>query len=522
MDPKESFSDSLRQAIKEKKHWAQDRHWTDVEIPDADAKYRNLVEQIPAVVYAAAIDETSTTLYTSPQIEEMLGFPLDEWRQDPDLWLEQIHDDDRERVLAEVSNTHRTGKPLRVEYRMFRRDGQVIWVRDDANVVSDAAGKPEFLWGVMFDITDRKRAEEALEEQRKTFSHAEQIAHIGNWDWDIVHNKLRWSNEMYRIFGINRQEFDGRVEAVFKAIHPEDVEKVKAEIRHAIEMGVPGQTVEYRIVLPDGTERFVRSERETERDDSGKTVRMLGTTQDITERKQARQDLRESHEQLRRLAVRLQAVREEERTRIAREIHDDLGQALTGLKMDLSWLMDRPQDNRSKARERTRSMIALVDTTIESVRRISAHLRPGILDDFGLAAAIEWEAEQFSSRSGIHCAVDIAVQELDVDDERATPFFRILQEALTNVVRHADAGQVRVNLREVDDQLIMEVADNGKGIKDEELNSRRALGLRGMRERAAAFGGTVDVCRAKQGGTVVAVSMPHPHSASVDSRKIIS
>lgn len=228
---------------------------------------------------------------------------------------------------------------------------------------------------------------------------------------------------------------------------------------------------------------------------------------DISDRKRAEEAIRESREDLRRLAARLQSVREEERTYLAREVHDELGQALTGLKMDLAWLLRKPPVNETDLRDRVQTMVGVVDATIGRVRRLSARLRPAVLDDLGLVAAVEWQVQETGGKSGLEYALDLPLEDVDVDPEVATAVFRILQEALTNIVRHADARHFEVKLSTGDEQLVLEVRDDGKGVGDEGLRDHESLGFIGMRERAEALGGKLDIARDVEGGTVVKLSL---------------
>ena len=178
---------------------------------------------------------------------------------------------------------------------------------------------------------------------------------------------------------------------------------------------------------------------------------------------------------------------------MAREIHDELGQELTGLKMDLSWLVKRLSKNQKSLISKTESMLKLVDSIIQTVRRISSELRPGVLDDLGLIAAIEWQAQDFENRTGITCDFSSSVEEIDLDRDRSTAVFRIFQETLTNVSRHANATRVKISLEESADSLILRIEDNGKGIKESEVSHPKSLGLLGMRERVLVFGGKVKI-----------------------------
>ena len=237
--------------------------------------------------------------------------------------------------------------------------------------------------------------------------------------------------------------------------------------------------------------------------------------QRVAEREQAEAQLRGSHEQLRNLAARLQSVREEERTNIAREIHDELGQALTGLKMDLAWMSNRLPEEQQVLQEKSASMLRLIDTTIQSVRKISTALRPGILDDLGLTAAIEWQAQDFQTRTGVRCDFITEREDLHLDRDRATAVFRIFQETLTNVARHARASEVIISLTEQSGTLVLEVRDNGRGVTERELADPQSLGLLGMRERALVFGGEVSISGAPGAGTTVTARIPLSQAMSM-------
>ena len=227
---------------------------------------------------------------------------------------------------------------------------------------------------------------------------------------------------------------------------------------------------------------------------------------DLSEVKRAEQELRASSEQLRNLAARLLSIREEERTRIAREVHDELGQSLTAVKMDLSWLAGRLSPGDGPLLGRIRSTLQLADSTLQSVRRISTELRPGVLD-LGLAAALEWQVREFQARTGIRCRLRLSGQEVVAPDV-STALFRILQEALTNVARHAGATRAEVVLKKQPDTLVLQIRDNGRGFNPANSSSSKSLGLLGMRERSAILGGRVDLSSAPGKGTRVTARIP--------------
>jgi signal transduction histidine kinase len=232
------------------------------------------------------------------------------------------------------------------------------------------------------------------------------------------------------------------------------------------------------------------------------------TDAQLAKSRQAEEELQRSFRQLRELAARLQSVREEERAMVAREIHDELGQALTAIKIDWASLIGALRVDQQDDLEKAESILRLIDQTIVSVRRIATELRPGILDDLGLVAAIDWAAQEFEARTGAKCDLDLPGDDIVIDPERTTAIFRILQETLTNVTRHAEATRVDVRLGRENGNIVLEVRDNGRGIAEEQLSSSRSLGILGMRERALLLGGELTISGAAGKGTIVKVLIP--------------
>lgn len=236
--------------------------------------------------------------------------------------------------------------------------------------------------------------------------------------------------------------------------------------------------------------------------------RALREAKERTARRHAQEQLRRSHKQLRTLSVFLQDVREMEQIRIAREVHDELGQSLTGLKLQLTWLARRLPKQSKLLHEKARSMAAHIDETILAVRRIATELRPGVLDTAGLFAALEWQANQFQTQTGIVCEVKAGMTETLWDQTLNTAFFRIFQEALTNVIRHAKATKVEVRLTESGGHVVLEVADNGRGISVAEVHNTKSIGLLGIHERAALLGGTLRIEGRRGKGTTLTARIP--------------
>ena len=235
---------------------------------------------------------------------------------------------------------------------------------------------------------------------------------------------------------------------------------------------------------------------------------VLSIARDITERKQNEEKLRRSSKLLRELSTHLQSVREEERSLIAREIHDELGQVLTALKIQISLISNKLTDEQSTLKQKIASLMGMIDASVESVQKISSQLRPGILDELGLIAAIEWQIDEFKKLTNVNCSVILPSNELQLDTNKSTAVFRIFQEALTNIARHSEADKVSISLTTDQSNLNLEIKDNGKGITQDQIKDFRSLGLHGMQERAMVFGGRVYVEGFPGKGTTVKVEIP--------------
>ena len=297
----------------------------------------------------------------------------------------------------------------------------------------------------------------------------------------------------------------------FGRIHPDDAARVKEAFR-ALVTGRQPYDVEYRIQRKDGQWIWLH-DRAMGSYDHASVVRVDGVFSDITDRKRTEEAVRRSRQELRALAGHLRTVREEERARLARRVHDELGHALVALKMDLAWVISKGIAQAEAAlprelAERTAAMSEALDDTIESIRETASELRPGLLDDAGLEAAIEWEARQFEASTGVECSLECSPAHVKLDREQSINVFRICEELLTNVARHAKASAVRVALKEDADELILEVSDNGRGITEEEASSSESLGLLGIRERVLLLAGEFSIAGVPGRGTTATVKIP--------------
>jgi signal transduction histidine kinase len=284
-----------------------------------------------------------------------------------------------------------------------------------------------------------------------------------------------------------------------------DLTMAKARWREFFDKGhLHRETDERRL---DGTPMRIEGDYMVIYDDRGRIAGHFGIQRDVTDRYLATEQIAASRQQLRALASRLQKVREEERTEMAREIHDELGQALTGLKLDISWMKHRlPRDHEMMAQ--CASIIERIDQTANTVRRIATKLRPSVLDQLGLAAALEWQGQEFGARTGIPVSMDVSADGAAIPDDLGSSAFRILQESLTNVARHAKATRVTIRLSQTAALLTLQISDDGVGCTPTCFEGTRSLGLIGMRERALACGGELSISGAPGRGTTVLLRVP--------------
>jgi PAS domain S-box-containing protein len=375
------------------------------------------------------------------------------------------------------------------------------------------------------DVTESRQAEQALQESKDLlelfFSQS-----LDGFFFMMLDQPLRWcettdkENALDYIFANDRiTKVNAAMLAQYGAREDQLVGRTPAEL---LVHDIPSARRRWREFLDSGHLHLETDERTVDGrpitiegdyiclyDSEDRFIGHFGIQRDITDRKQAENEVLRSRQELRDLTARLQMVREDERTCLAREVHDELGQALTGLKIDLAWLKPRVAD-RPVLSERVQSIIVRIDGAMDTVRRIATDLRPSVLDDLGLVAAVEWQAQEFERSTGITAHLEIQATYPELEDVCATTAFRILQETLTNVARHARASRVKIALRVSSEELTLEVRDNGRGISEGEMASPRSLGLIGSRERAIACGGELVIRGVRKQGTTVMLRIPLP------------
>ena len=377
-----------------------------------------------------------------------------------------------------------------------------VFIRVTATPLKDSRGVPMGGVAVFHDINERKWTEALLRDSEARFRAIVEATASALIILSPDHRIQEFNPQAERVFGLGRAAALGR-DFVEVCLPREYREAVALDIRQAL-AGTPTPGFEIPVHANAQDERTLlwSFSRLVESDDRGALV--IATGHDITERRQA-----EAAQRVRELAAHLQSAREAERKRLAREIHDELGQALTGLKLEVSYLSRRAGVENPIMRSKLGEIGRMIDGTIASVRTLATDLRPHILDELGMLEAMRWQAEEFQKRTGIPCAVELPAEEIEWGADQATAMFRILQESLTNVVRHAGATQASIRVAKNDDSIVLEVTDNGRGITEDQVEHSRSFGLLGMQERARMFGGALRIEAGEKRGTTVVVSMPY-------------
>lgn len=392
-----------------------------------------------------------------------------------------------------------------LEYQFTFPDGSAKWF--ELSIQPNTEG----LFVLSIDIDERKKAEEAMRKSEEKYRYLfnNNPALIVIWDPELM-TVMEINDKVTELYGYTREEYMQMSVLEYRPV--EDHAKIR-EFAHQM---LSGDTEIYK-----GMWRHLKKNGDlmymditSHRIEYNGRVAVLSLAKDMTDQYKAEEQLRKTYEDIRRLNNHLQTVREEERLLISREIHDELGQQLTGLKMDISWLAKRIKADDEAVPEKIRDIVSLIDDTVRTVRRISSDLRPGILDDLGLLAALEWQSSEFARRTGVAMRFVTMITELDLGKSESIGIFRVYQEALTNITRHASATAVTTTLEQEGNDLVLTIEDNGIGYDIQEKQKGHTLGLVGMNERAIMLGGGIYMESEAGKGTKVILRVPiHPSTS---------
>jgi PAS domain S-box-containing protein len=507
----------------------------------SETRYRRLFEAAQDGILIINAD-TGQIEDINPFLANMLGYSKEECLGKR-LWDIGVFADTTASKLI-FAELQRTGYVCYKDLNLVTKDGLEIAVEIISNVYE--VDNKQVIQCNIRNITESKEVKKNLNIVYERLTLATNAAAMGIWDWDVSSNTLVWDDRMFELYGISSNSFTNCVEAWQNSLHPDDRVEALEATRKAL-LGENDYNTDFRVLMPDGTVKHIKACAQVSRDSKGKPLRMTGINYDITGLKRMEEELKKSHaelekrveertaqlselnsqlqaeisrckiietelgnshERLRHLNEHLQKVGERERALLSRELHDELGQALTGMKMDLSWIAKRLPENNVPAMERIRSLLAIIDKIIMTIQRMSIELRPVALDDFGLNEAVRAMIKDFEKKTDIVFSIISEPRDIILQKEMATEIFRIFQEGVTNIIRHADARNATIFLRQKMDRLILEIKDDGKGISKNDMFSPKSIGLTGMRERAYSIGGTLKVKGVQNKGTTVTLSIP--------------
>ncbi len=453
--------------------------------------FRNSLDNSPLGIHILTAD--GETLYSNKALLDIYGYSsIDELRATPVSQRHTVESYAKHRIRIE---RRRLGLPVPTTYEISIR-------RTDGEVRNLQVFRKEVIWGgkaryqaIYQDITELKLVEKKLQEKEARLAEAQEIGHLGSWEWDISTNEMEWSDEQYRVLGLAPQQSKPSYDTFLKCVHPEDKEFVEESIHEAISKIQP-LNVTFNIVRPDGSQRFVHVVGRLITDRLNRPQRMIGTIHDITEHKEA-------EEELRALSQRLVGLQEQERQSIARELHDDIAQSLGFLKLILDG------QTTTTIKPDLSQAVTIVDELITKVRDLSLNLRPRILDDLGLVPALLWYFGRYSAQTGI--AVDFKHHKVNprLSARVSTAIYRVIQEALSNVARHAGVRKVMVQLEGHPRELKISVKDKGRGFDLGSL-AFSSNGINMMRERIRMLGGKFEIDSIPGKGTHISLRVPIP------------
>ncbi len=609
------------------------RKQAEEKLKEQELEYRMLVRAIPAVVFRGYAD--SSIDFFDNEIETLTGYQKEEFASRRLKWADLILEEDAgDYKEVFVKALKEDGRFIR-EYRIRTKDGRILWIEGRGQIVFRPDGQIDHVTGVLYDVSERRATREALLLSKSRLAKAQQLAHVAYWEMNPQSGEMIWSEELYRICGVDKGSFVPSREGLLSLAHPEDEARLRDGLERALAGERPFSQVS-RIVRPDGATRYLHTQAEVVRDGHGRAWRLVGAAQDITERriaemrlresearfravferaalgialidlngsflsankvfqemlgygeeelrgklltelshaedrkmtlqlfrevasgrresyqiekryqrkngqyfwgrvtaslvqdsegqplyvagmieditqrKEAETRLQESEEKLRHLASQLMSAQEDERKRISRELHDELGQALLVLKLQAREITKGLPPEEQRLREECQGILTNLDQVVDKVRRLSHDLSPMILEDLGLSAALHHLIQEFSKHNHLECDF----QEIDIDDlfplEAQVAIYRIFQECLTNIGKHSQATKLKVAIDRGPDRVSFLIQDNGKGYSPEERRRGRGLGLVAMEERARMMGGDLLVQSWEGQGASISFEIPY-------------
>lgn len=459
--------------------------------PQIEARYRALVEQVPAVVFMAELDRGVGQAYVNPQIEAALGYSQQEWLEDPVRWYSRIHPDDKERWSTEAAEMFLSGKPLRSAYRVIARDGRVLWFHCEAKMMRHVDGSPSFIHGVGFDITELKRAQEALQEERNVLFTILDTVGALVVVLDPEGRVVRFNRACEQTTGYSFSEIKGQhIWDLF--LTSDEVDNFKAIFFDSCSDHTP-RDYEGQWVTREGLPRLIAWSCTVLVGEKGVPTHVIVTGIDVTERK--------------RLERAILEISTREQRRIGQDLHDGLGQHLTGIAFMSKVLEQKLSERNLPEADEAAKIVRLVNEAINKTRELSRGLLPVVSEAHGLMTALTQMAAEVEDLFQISCSCRCEDPVLIPDVSKATHLYHIAQEAANNAIKHGKAERVVISLFAKNSEGTLIVQDNGTGIGGIASN-HTGMGLNIMSYRARMIGGSLDVLRNPSGGTIVRCDFP--------------
>ena len=463
-----------------------------------------------AAIGIALVDFSGRPQQCNPALERLLGYSEAELCRMS--FPEFTHPDD---VQADVELYTRLVAGERDHYqlekRYIRKDQQIVWARLTISLVRVAKTAHQLVVAMVEDISKQKHAEQALQRSEARLRRTLAAARIGAWEWDISNATVDWSDDMYSLFGLAPGKFGGTFDAFFDLVEPADRQRLHLEVQQAVDNPNVKYLSEFRVHWPDGTVHWLEGRGEVLRNAEGKPLVMLGTVVDITERKQAEEDLRQSQERELRsheeFARQLLDAEEQERQRLAAELHDGLGQSLSIIKNKSDLALRRRESPDSMA-QKLNAISKATSDAIEELRSLVRNLRPIQIEQLGLTDSIRELLDNVAQSTSIQLDCRIENSDDAIVGSSATHLYRIIQEALNNIIKHSKARRARLSLERDIHCVRLLISDDGKGFDPGKVALHDGFGLKNIQERARMIGGKATIRSAPGEGTRLLVEVP--------------
>ncbi len=473
-------------------------------LAESEHRFRQFAENAADLIYRYDLLPSPHFSYVSPSAEKIIGYTPEDHYTDPSLGFKIVHPDDRH--LLNYLMELKPGEIVRpMVLRWKHKDGHIIYTEQQNTPIFDAEGNLIAIEGIARDVTRQKQLEQELLLSNQLLDEAARIGNFGGWSYEADMNMFTWSPQLFEIYEFSDGVREKGLEVMRKFYSPESLKELLDLFEKAKKEG-QDFTLETEITTWKNNKKWVRiAGKPTLKD--GLVVRISGTVQDITQQKQTEEQLKDSRKKLRRLYQKTQGMLEMERKKISHELHDELGQLLTLVNLELSTIIKKSRS--TKIRSLAGQMKSAIEMAVEIVRRVSGELHPPLLDQLGLVPALQWLLSQLSKRTKIEITTQLPdLFDIPLEYPHSIHIYRIVQESFTNILRHSEATEASLVMKREGNRLYLTIKDNGKGFKVEDLEETIHAGIAGMYDRADIMSGTLKINTIPGQGTTIDLEIP--------------